>query len=327
MNEIELLKYHCNENIILVIEHMGLNLNDRGSYINGPCPVHGGNNPSGFSWLKSEGFWRCWTNNCHEEFGDDIIGLARGVMTLPYKEVCSFLRNLVNVEDSAIIREKIKNKKFVDKFKHTQISKDYHSEDYLQELEYHPYFLGRGFSSEAMNEFGIGFCNNENSQFYCRMVIPVRDRFGGIVGFTGRTIGTVREDNPKWKHYGTVNDHLFGLYKALPYIEEKEEVFLTEGPLGVIKLWQSGIKNCCACFGLQISQKQKRLLLESGAFSVKIAFDNDSAGEKAAEKLRKDLTNYFSCAIIELGKHKDIDEMNEYDIAELLNEQEKNTSF
>ena len=54
MNEIELLKYHCNENIILVIEHMGLNLNDRGSYINGPCPVHGGNNPSGFSWLKSE---------------------------------------------------------------------------------------------------------------------------------------------------------------------------------------------------------------------------------------------------------------------------------
>ena len=322
MKEIELLKYHCNENIVLIIEELGLDLHDRGAYINGVCPVHEGDNPSGFSWLKSEGRWRCWTNNCHVNSGDDIIGFVRGVTGVTYKEACSFLENLVNVEDTTIIREKIKNKKFVDKFKLIQVSKDYHSEDYIKNLQYHPYLLGRGFSKEIIKEFGVGFCDKKNSLFYCRMVIPVRDILGGIVGFTGRTIGRPSENNPKWKHHGTINNHLFGLDKALPFIKESQEIIVTEGPLGVMRLRQAGIKNCCACFGLQMSPKQKRLLLESGAFSIKVAFDNDDAGKKAAERLKKDLTNYFFVAIIELGKHTDIDEMNKDDIMELFSEKE-----
>ena len=52
----------------------------------GPCPVHGGDNPSGFnvnSDAESQwgGAWFCNTQKCHEKFPNDILGLIQGILS------------------------------------------------------------------------------------------------------------------------------------------------------------------------------------------------------------------------------------------------------
>ncbi len=57
------------------------------------CPVHEGDNPKAFhAWIREDALdkppfiWRCFTNNCHQDFGATAIGLVRGVKQCSFRE-------------------------------------------------------------------------------------------------------------------------------------------------------------------------------------------------------------------------------------------------
>ncbi len=325
----DLLREICNENIEMIFDHMGIDVYDRGTYYNCPCPVHVGDNPGGFSWSKELGIWKCFTHNCHHDYGHDIYGLVRATEGLDFVGAIKFLKNLVDTEYNDETIERIRNKKII---KETNlVKKKVIPEESLDRLSWDPiiesYMIKeRGFSRPVLEEFDVRYAKTQGTLFFNRIVLPIRDKEGDLVAATARWAAHDTDGRPKWLHEGNVNDYLYGFHKTASHIQRTERIVLVEGPLGVIKLWEAGIRNAVAVFGTSISRRQQRSILASGAYKLYVAFDNDLAGNRAADKVlygKGELTHeylggYMDVIRVDLGDHSDLDEMSVHEIREIF---------
>jgi DNA primase len=336
MKKSDILKEIFSDDPTEVFDALCMDYYDRGNYINGVCPCHVGDNNTAFSWLKDNGTWKCWTHGCHDTNGNDIFGLIKGVQGFTFPQCMEFLEEIREIEYDDATIEAIQNKKFVQEQRMRGAQeKEVIDEKALDKLEkcdiMDAYLEGeRGFEAETLDFFEVGYCGAPDAIFYNRAVFPVRDHDGDLVALTGRWIGKVPDKfTPKWKHFNRTSDFLYGFHYAKPHIEESQEVILVEGPLGVLRCVEAGIMNAVCIFGLHISERQKKVLLESGAFKVRLALDNDDAGNKACQvmmgeagttkKTRPDyLGNYFYVERVDLGDHTDLDEMTAEEVRELL---------
>jgi len=333
--EIEALKEVASEGIEVVFDKLNIEVGDRGRYLNGSCPVHLGNNPGGFSWHKELGVWKCFTKGCHNRHGSDIVGLIMACLGMKFIDAVSWLHELFDVNFDDVLLERVRNKKCARALGGTVFTKTSLPEDLLLDIpsreEMCSYMVKkRGFLKTTLDIFECGYTNNIEAVFYNRVVIPVRDEDGDLIGFTGRYIG---ESEAKWLHYGELNNYLFNLHRAAPYIEDSQTIVLTEGPLKVMRLWEAGIKNAVAIFGTSISLRQQRLILGSGAFRLVIAADRDEAGEKMASKIIKGVgagsydhigKYMYGREIFPPEPYLDFDEMPEEKIVTLFGELNEN---
>ena len=333
----DLLREICNENIEMIFDHMGIDVYDHGTYYNCPCPVHLGDNPGGFSWSKELGIWKCFTQNCHLDYGHDIYGLVRAIEKLDFVDAIKFLKNLVRLEYNDETIERIRNKKVINEA--NIVKKKIIPEESLNRLEWDPIIESymveeRGFSRPVLKEFDVRYAKKQGTLFFNRIVLPIRDKEGDLVAATARWASKDTDGRPKWLHEGNVNDYLYGFYKTHEHIKRTEIIVLVEGPLGVIKLWEAGIRNAVAVFGTSISRRQQRSILASGAYKLYVAFDNDLAGNRAADKVLSGkgaltydyLGGYMDVIKVDLGDHSDLDEMSVHEIREIFQRlKEKNS--
>ena len=146
---------------------------------------------------------------------------------------------------------------------------------------------------ETQAEFELGL-----DVFSHRITIPIRDEFGRLVGIKGRRAwDTVDELNPKYIYLKDCEKSkiLYGLYKTLPYIQEKGEVIVCEAEKGVMQLWSYGYRNCVAVSGHNLSNWQVRRLEELDV-DITIAFDKDvdiDVIEKELDKFETDHNLYY----------------------------------
>ena len=143
-----------------------------------------------------------------------------------------------------------------------------------------------GFSLSEIYEAGLarkGQKNNYYDYFRNRVMTPIIDVRGNIVGFGGRVL-----DDSKPKYMNT-NDTLaykktnevFGLNFAKD--SGKSEMILCEGYMDVIAMNQAGFTNCVAGCGTALTNEQVHLISRY-ASDVILAYDNDEAGRKAVDK-------------------------------------------
>jgi DNA primase len=326
---VEFLKEVCNENIEIIFDHLGIDVNDQGRYFNCPCPFHLGDNPRGFSWQKELGIWQCFTHNCQDETGSDVFGLVIASCRTSFPEAVKILQDLVGREYDVETIERIRNKKVINNI--NVVKKKTIPEEHLNVLGWDPMVVSymvqeRGFSDSVLREFDIRYAKRPGTLFYKRIVLPIRDEDGDLVGATARWANKDTGGRPKWLHEGNVNDYLYGFYKTHEHIQRTEKIVLVEGPLGVIKLWEAGIRNAVAVFGTSISRRQQRAILASGAYKLYVAFDNDLAGNRAADRVlygKKGSTHdylggYMDSVRVDLGDYSDLDEMSVYEIREIF---------
>ncbi len=120
-------------------------------------------------------------------------------------------------------------------------------------------------------------------RFRRRIIFPIFDIRGRIVGFGGRIIG---EGGPKYLntpetpifHKGSI---LYGLNFSYKAIRQKGKAILVEGYMDWIALWKCGIENSVATLGTALTQNHIRRL-KGYADEVILIFDSDEAGKKAA---------------------------------------------
>ena len=176
----------------------------------------------------------------------------------------------------------------------------------------------RGFSDATINRFGLGFCPSNGhmfsdeavsagyqrefllstglsieresdkslrDRFYDRVIFPIHNISGRVVGFGGRTLRTDKkvakyQNSPESEIYNKRRE-LFGLYFAKKAIQQEDIAILVEGYADVISMHQSGVENVVASSGTSLTEEQVRLL---GRFTqnVVLMFDGDAAGVKAA---------------------------------------------
>ncbi|EKE01509.1 MAG: hypothetical protein ACD_21C00111G0001 [uncultured bacterium] len=125
--------------------------------------------------------------------------------------------------------------------------------------------------------------NKTYARFRDRIMFPIRNIRGHIIGFGGRTLG---KDLAKYLNSPETTifhkgEELYGLYEAKKANNKLTSIIVVEGYLDVVALAQFGITNAVATLGTAISTKQVQLLLRNTS-EVIFCFDGDQAGRTAA---------------------------------------------
>lgn len=156
------------------------------------------------------------------------------------------------------------------------------------------------FTTEELIESGIFYLNNDNElidRFRGRIIFPLRNVNGEVVGFSGRVYEQTF-DLQQAKYLNSPNTaifnkshHLFNLDKATPTIRQTKQVLIAEGFMDVIALHQAKVENTVATMGTSLSSTHLQRL-EKIASEVVLIFDGDKAGQQATDKAYQLGLNY-----------------------------------
>tara|TARA_E500000178_G_C17034987_1_gene762907 strand:+ start:4230 stop:6005 length:1776 start_codon:yes stop_codon:yes gene_type:complete len=148
--------------------------------------------------------------------------------------------------------------------------------------------LKKEFDIPDLEESGL-FGKNEDGDYYDRfrdrLMFPIRNVKGECIAFGGRLLKDKKEqakylNSPETKTYKKKYE-LYGLHEIRQIDKRPESVFLVEGYMDVIGLFQHGVKNSVASSGTAFTQEQLRKIL-SYTNTIFIVFDGDEAGQKAS---------------------------------------------
>lgn len=152
------------------------------------------------------------------------------------------------------------------------------------------YLSKRGFSSSELEKAGLltRRRGSLSDMFRGRIMIPLADGQGSVVGFTSRILIDESKSGPKYLNtpQTLVYDkgrQVFGLHHAKQSIRSEDSTVLVEGNLDVIASHQIGIKNVVAAAGTAMTSDHLRSLSRL-SHHVRLAFDADEAGLKATER-------------------------------------------
>ena len=142
------------------------------------------------------------------------------------------------------------------------------------------------YTASALNECGLVIDNDEGKRydrFRDRVMFPILDARGNVIGFGGRVIG---EGEPKYLNSPETplfekGRELYGLFQARRAIRDSQTVIIVEGYMDVVTLAQNGVENAVATLGTATTPTHVQKLLRM-ADNLVFCFDGDRAGRKAA---------------------------------------------
>ena len=154
------------------------------------------------------------------------------------------------------------------------------------------HLASKGFSVDEIVEGGLAVRRDGKiyDKFRNRVMFPIIDVRGNVIGFGGRIMDDNKEVNgykiPKYLNSPETpafdkGRNLFSLNLAKN--AKASEIILCEGYMDVISVYQAGIKNIVATLGTAITENQAKLMLRY-AGEILICYDSDEAGTKAALK-------------------------------------------
>ena len=282
-----------------------------GANMFGLCPFHSEKTPS-FSVSPDKQIYHCF--GCGK--GGGVISFIMEIENLSYPEAIAFLAKRAgmqmpeetdNAEGKKRARMLAVNKEAARWF-YANLSKPEGSSAVL-------YIQRRGISPAMVKNFGLGaapdtweslrnamhekgFTDNElfdaglvkrgkNGGFYDafrnRLMFPVIDVRGNVIGFSGRILG---DGEPKYLNSPetlTFNKsrNLFAMNLAKK--SKSGYIILSEGNIDVVSLHQAGFDSAVASLGTSLTPEQARLISRYTS-EVIIAYDNDGAGLKASQR-------------------------------------------
>ena len=281
----------------------------------GQCPFcDDGNNPS-FSVSEQKQFYFCFkcraTGNvigflqAHQgyDFIESIESLAaRNGIEVPYENTREFSKekgpiydalalaseifenNLASSNDAENVRSYILEERRIS----SEVSKKFglgystRSWDALTKG-----MLDRGISEEILVKAGLSKKNKDGKLFDIfrdRLMFPIKDRKGRIVGFGGRVMNP--DDQPKYLNTGETelfqkSRELYGFFEALEERRDLNEIYVVEGYMDTIAMYEHGMKNSVATLGIATNRFHIQKLLQVVS-QITFCFDGDDAGRGAA---------------------------------------------
>jgi DNA primase len=147
--------------------------------------------------------------------------------------------------------------------------------------------LENGYKLEYLEKTGLTITKEARSydRFRGRVIFPIHNITGRILGFGGRTL--LKDDNvPKYvnsieSEIYNKSQILYGLYFAKSAIIRQDNCYLVEGYTDVISMHQAGIENVVASSGTSLTEEQIRLIKRYTP-NITILYDGDPAGIKAS---------------------------------------------
>ncbi|MEX0932425.1 MAG: DNA primase, partial [Parcubacteria group bacterium] len=294
-----------------------LKLEKAGAHLKGRCPFHNEKTPSFFISPIRQSFY-CF--GCGAK--GDVFTFIQEVEGLDFREALKFLAEKAGIELKGQTREDAEHRSERDRLYAVldEAASFYHSElkKFPQALEY---LKSREIAEESVDKWRIGYAQDEWRFLYShllslgfpkeiilraglakhapgkegkepydvfrgRVVFPLSDPSGRIVAFSGRALGGDVE--PKYLNSPdtalfTKSELLYGLDKAKEDIRKKDYAVMVEGQIDLVLSHQAGVVNTVASSGTAFTTAHLDRLKKLSSRII-LAFDGDSAGEKAALK-------------------------------------------
>jgi len=178
------------------------------------------------------------------------------------------------------------------------------------------YLSKNGYRQEELINAGLAIASSKSragayDRFRGRVMFPIIDHLGRIVGFSGRSLATTEQakyiNSPETIVFSK-GSILYGYDKAHEVARKKNYTVLVEGNLDVIALHQSGVTNTVAPLGTGFTPQQLKLLARVSP-RLMIVFDADDAGKIAAERAAIEAAaEGFEVKVVTLSSGKDPDE-------------------
>ncbi|MDZ7798679.1 MAG: DNA primase [Patescibacteria group bacterium] len=180
----------------------------------------------------------------------------------------------------------------------------------------HDFLRGRGYAEEDIFQAGLSIKKQKGTghfdRFRARLMFPISDVHGNIIGFTGRLLEE-KENEPKYMNTPQTLVYnksytLYGIDRAKMAIKENKLAVIVEGNMDVLASYQAGVKNVVASSGTALTAEQIKLL-KRYTKDIAFCFDQDAAGQEATRRgLDQALGQDVNVKIIELPFGKDPDE-------------------
>ncbi|MBC2577508.1 DNA primase [Peptostreptococcus russellii] len=318
-----------------------IQLRPSGSNYKGLCPFHNEKTPS-FHVSTSKQIYKCF--GCGE--GGDVISFIMKVENLEFMDAVKFLANRCGIEINTNIDENTKKK--LEKIKrfqeiHVVAARFFYINLMQKNNPGYKYLIKRGLDEKTIKSFGLGYSldswdslknfllksgysieeikecglvgqskknNNYFDKFRNRVMFPIFDYKGNVIGFGGRVLD---DSLPKYlnsedtiifnKRY-----NLYGLNFARKHIGNSRTLILVEGYMDLISMYQYGVKNVVATLGTALTDAQGQLI-KKFADNVVLSYDSDQAGINASLRAINILEKCnLKAKVLDLGKSKDPDE-------------------
>lgn len=307
-------------------------LKKKGKNYGACCPFHNEKTPS-FSVSQEKQFYHCFGCGAHGNAIDFMMEYERLEFVEAIEELASYLgldvpreqrqgggfqsnqpranteqkRNLYDIMGSIaqFYRDQLK------------LPKSKIAIDYLKD---------RGLSGQIVQKFGIGYIadewdlvrknfgqtqqtqdmlvtggmliendnGNRYDRFRGRVMFPIRDRRGRVIGFGGRVIG---DGTPKYLNSPETpifhkGKELYGLYEVMQAYREPPQILVVEGYMDVVALAQYGVDYSVASLGTSTTGDHIQLLFRQ-TNTVVCCYDGDRAGKEAAWRALENALQYL----------------------------------
>lgn len=300
------------------------------------CPFHKEKSPS-FMISTERQNWHCFGCN----LGGDIFTFLMRYENIEFAEALRILADKAGVELQRL--NPGEHKYFGLLYELNEFAKDFFVSELKNFKPAQEYLLKRGLKEETIKEFGIGFApsspdplnirflnagydpadvlrsglavkterGRQFDRFRGRIMFPISNTFGKVVGFTGRILPEF--DTGQFGKYINSPETpifnksklLYGFDKTKEFIREAKSVFLVEGQMDLVMSWQAGVKNVVASSGTALTADHLKSIKRITDELI-ITFDSDEAGLNAGERaidLAQGLD--FNVKVVVFSKFKD----------------------
>ena len=223
------------------------------------------------------------------------------------KTAANYFYYQLNNEQGQQAREYLENRKLS---KETQIHFGLgYASKYSNDL--YQYLKKKGYSDQILKETGLLTYDEKHGahdKFWNRVMFPIMDVNNKVIGFGGRVMG---DGTPKYLNSPETmlfdkSRNLYGLNYART--SRKSYMIICEGYMDVIAMHQAGFTNAVASLGTAFTM-QHSVLLKRYTQEVRLAYDSDGAGQKAALRAIPILKSAgINVRVIHMNPYKDPDE-------------------
>ncbi len=279
------------------------------------CPFHNEKTPS-FTVSPTKQFYHCFGCGAH----GTALGFLMEYQGLGFVEAVNELAKRVGMtvpQETRTVEQVAAQKAAVGMHEALQVAMHYYRGELKKSEKAIAYLKGRGLSGEIAARFQIGYAppgwqnlaavlpeyqsdvltaaglviaNDQGrryDRFRDRIMFPIHDQKGQVIGFGGRVLGGDGDDaGPKYLNSPETplfqkGHELYGLFLARRAIREANRVLVVEGYMDVVALAQYGIGYAVAALGTATTPYHITKLMRQ-TDDVVFCFDGDAAGRKAA---------------------------------------------
>ncbi len=296
--------------VSLVSEYV--ELHKVGKNYSGLCPFHNDTHPS-FSVSPEKNIAKCMS--CGE--GGRPINFYRKIKNISFDQAASELAERIGLTIETTKKATDPNEKRYQLMEEVARFYQFNLKNSTAGHQALTYLMGRGMTDQLIDHFQLGYApsygdtlytllrdkghdtsdmialgvvkQNDKGDYYDmfseRVIFPITDPKGHVVGFSGRTLS--KTDQIKYVNSPETSIFkkgrlLYHFFEALPDIRRERQIILFEGFFDVIAAYGAGIKNGVATMGTALTT-QHISLIRGVTKSLIISFDGDNAGLKAAD--------------------------------------------